>query len=131
MEHDDARTSSTRPAGSRERSLEEVKAELMRRAGRLSPFEEIRRADAERVMSALVSLDRDHWAEEWSKVGLAYEAEGDAHAKSGAGGAELAELYMLGFDACRVGRYSDAELAGQARGLPPFAAHVPQSGEAF
>lgn len=106
-------TSPTRPAGARERSLDEVKAELLRRAGRLSPFEEIRREDAERVMAALVSLDRDHWAEEWCKVGLAYEAKGDAHAKSGGGGAELAELYMLGFDACRVGRYPSPSSPGK------------------
>ena len=32
-------TQSPRPTGARERSLEEVKAEFMRRAGRLNPFE--------------------------------------------------------------------------------------------
>ena len=31
------------PAGAQERSLEEVKKEVMRRAGRINPFEEIRR----------------------------------------------------------------------------------------
>jgi esterase FrsA len=93
-------------AGSRERSLPEVKAEVLRRvAGRLSPFEGIRPDDAERVMNALQSLDKDHWAAEWTKVGLAYEAQGDARAKAGAGAKELEELYMLGFDACRIGRY--------------------------
>ena len=51
-----------KPAGSRERSLDEVKAEMLRRAGRLSPFEDIRRDDAERVMNALSSLDKDQWA---------------------------------------------------------------------
>jgi pimeloyl-ACP methyl ester carboxylesterase len=106
-------TSPTRPSGARERSLDEVKAELLRRAGRLSPFEEIRREDAERVMGALVSLDRDHWAEEWCKVGLAYEAKGDARAASGADATELAELYMLGFDACRVGRYPSPSSPGK------------------
>ncbi len=105
--------SSTRPTGSRERTLEEVKTEFMRRAGRLNPFEDIRREDAERVMNALTSLDRDHWAEEWCKVGLAYEAKGDAQAKAGAGAAELAESYMLGFDACRVGRYPTPSSPGK------------------
>src|SRR5277367_1081000 len=62
-----------KPAGSRERSLDEVKAEFMRRAGRLNPFEDIRREDAERVMNALQNLDKDHWAQEWSKIGLGYE----------------------------------------------------------
>ena len=98
-------TSSPKPVGSRERTLDEVKAEFMRRAGRLNPFEEIRRDDAERVMNALNSLDKDHWGEEWSKLGLAYEKQGDERAAAGATGKELAELYMHGFDACRVGRY--------------------------
>jgi esterase FrsA len=97
--------SSAKPTGSRERTLDEVKAEFMRRAGRLNPFEDIRREDAERVMNALRDLDKDHWAKEWSKIGLAYEANADARAKAGAPGAALAELYMDAFDACRVGRY--------------------------
>jgi pimeloyl-ACP methyl ester carboxylesterase len=101
------------PTGSRERSLEEVKAEFMRRAGQLNPFEEIRREDAEQVMSALRSLDRDHWAEEWCEIGLAYEAKGDGLAKSGGSTGELAELYMLGFDACRVGRYPSPTSPGK------------------
>jgi esterase FrsA len=103
----------TRPKGSGERTLDEVKAEMMRRAGRLSPFEEIRRADAEQVMNALTCLDRDHWAEEWCKIGLAYEAKGDESAKAGAGAETLAETYMLGFDACRVGRYPTPSSAGK------------------
>jgi esterase FrsA len=98
-------TSPVKPAGSRERSLDEVKAEFMRRAGRLNPFEDIRREDAERVMKALTTLDKDHWAQEWSKIGLGYEEKADARAKAGAPATELAELYMHAFDACRVGRY--------------------------
>src|SRR5262249_23180384 len=66
--------SSTRPTGARERTLDEIKAEVLRRAGRFSPFESIRPRDAATVMSALVSLDRDHWAAQWCKIGLAYEA---------------------------------------------------------
>jgi esterase FrsA len=87
------------------RSLEEVKQELMRRAGRLSPFEDIRREDAQQVVDALTRLDRDLWAQLWSKLGLAYEAKADARARDGAGAPELAELYTLAFDYCRVGRY--------------------------
>ena len=117
-------TSSHRPAGARERTLDEVKAEFMRRAGRLNPFEEIRREDAEQVMNALNSLDKDHWGEEWSKLGLAYEAKGDKAAAAAAKGAELAELYMHGFDACRVGRYpspvSPGKLAAYHHSLRMF-----------
>jgi dienelactone hydrolase len=107
------RTSTAQPTGARERSLEQVKAEFMRRAGRLNPFEDIRREDAQRVMDALKNLDKDHWAEEWCKVGLAYETKGDERAKAGAGGAELAELYMHAFDASRVGRYPTPDSPGK------------------
>src|SRR5215831_21238435 len=86
------------------RTLDEVKAELMRRAGRLNPFEDIRREDAEQVVNALTSLDRDLWAQLWSRIGLAYEAKADARAAEGAPAQELAELYSLAFDYCRVGR---------------------------
>src|ERR1700684_4679512 len=94
----------TKPPGARKRSLDEVRPEYMRRAGRLNPFEDIRREDAERVMNALQSLDKDHWAQEWSKIGLGYEEKADARAKAGAPGTELAGRYMHGFDACRVGQ---------------------------
>jgi len=94
-----------RPKGSRERTLDEVKAEFMRRAGKLNPFEDIKREDAEKVMAALKNLDKDHWAEEWCKIGLGYEAQGDALAKTDGSRETLRELYMHAFDACRVGRY--------------------------
>ena len=106
-------SSSVRPPGSRERTLEEVKAEVLRRAGRFNPVESIRREDAEAVMNVLTGLDRNHWAEQWCKIGLAYEAKGDERASASAGRAELRELYMLGFDACRVGRYPAPTSPGQ------------------
>jgi len=101
------------PKGSRERTLDEVKAEFMRRAGKLNPFEDIKRGDAEKVMAALKSLDKDHWAEEWSKIGLGYETKGDAAAKAGVSGAALAEIYLHAFDACRVGRYPSPTSPGK------------------
>jgi hypothetical protein len=61
-------TSSHRPAGSRERTLDEVKAEFMQNAGGLNPFEEIRREDAEQVMNALHSLDKDRWGEDMEQA---------------------------------------------------------------
>jgi pimeloyl-ACP methyl ester carboxylesterase len=111
--HMNAPSSPVRPQGSRERTLEEVKAEVLRRAGRVNPVESIRREDAEAVVNALASLDRNHWAEQWCKIGLAYEAKGDERASTGASGAELSDLYMLGFDACRVGRYPAPTSPGQ------------------
>jgi esterase FrsA len=115
---------SVRPPSSRERTLEEVKAEVLRRAGRINPVENIRREDAEAVMNALTSLDRNDWAEQWCKIGLAYETKGDERASGNAAQAELRDLYMLGFDACRVGRYpsptSPAQLAAYRHSLRIF-----------
>ena len=92
-------------APAQERSLDEIKAEFMRRAGKINPFEDIRREDAEKVVAALKSLDKDHWADEWCKIGLTYEAKADALAKTDGSRERLPELYMHAFDACRVGRY--------------------------
>ncbi len=88
-----------------ERTLDEVKAEVMRRAGKLHPFEGLKVDDAKRVCDALTSLDRDHWAEEWCKLGRIYEDQGDAAAKAGVTGHALAEIYELAFDYYRTGRY--------------------------
>jgi len=100
-------------APAQERSLDEIKTEVMRRAGRINPFEGIRRDDAEQVVNALTSLDRDHWAAAWCKVGLAYEGKADARAKAGASGQELAELYTLAFEYCHIARYPVASTPGK------------------
>src|SRR5262245_47943257 len=101
------------PSGAQVRSLDEVNAEVLRRAGKTNPFNHIRPADAQRILAALTSLDRDHWAETWCKVGLDYEAQGDALAKKGAAAAELAEMYFLASDYCRIGRYPVANTPGK------------------
>jgi esterase FrsA len=96
-----------------ERTLDEVKAEVMRRAGAFHPFEGLNPADAQRVMDALTSLDGDHWAEQWSRVGREYEDRADAAASAGTDGHELAELYMLAFDYYRTGRYPTVSTPGK------------------
>ncbi len=95
------------------RSLDEVKAEVMRRAGRINPFEGIRREEAEAIVTSLTSLDRDHWAQAWCRAGLAHEARGDERARQGADGAELAEIYTMAFEYCRIGRYPVASTPGK------------------
>jgi pimeloyl-ACP methyl ester carboxylesterase len=91
--------------GAQVRSLDEVKAEVMRRAGKINPFEGIRRDDAEKVLASLTSLDPDAWGDAWCRVGLDYEAKADALAKQGAPDKELAEQYMLAFNNCMIARY--------------------------
>src|SRR5262245_15502468 len=103
------------PTGAQVRSLDEVKQEVLRRAGKINPFNHIRPDDAKRIVASLTSLDRDHWAETWCKVGLDYEAKGDALAKQGASGKELAAIYFLASDYCRVGRYPVANSPGKRK----------------
>src|SRR5499427_430417 len=100
-----ASLATTPNAGAQTRSLDEIKTEVMRRAGHINPFEGVRREDAEKVLASLTSLDQDEWARAWCKVGLDYEAEGDALARQGAGDKVLAEHYLLAFSNCMIARY--------------------------
>ena len=104
-------------ASAQERSLDEVKAEFMRRAGRLNPFEDISREDAEQVIDALTSLDKRSLGRGVVQGRSRLRGEGDARAKAGASGKELAELYMHALRVCQIGRYPVAELAGQEGGV--------------
>src|SRR5688572_21657948 len=90
----------------REKTFDEIRQECLRRSEKnLSPFNHVRFEDAQAVVRRLTSLDKDHWAEEWSKVGLPYEAKGDELAKRGAARKEIAGAYRNGFELCRMGRY--------------------------
>jgi esterase FrsA len=104
----------TAPAFAEEvRPLDEVKKEVMRRAGHNNPFDGIKREDAEEALKSINSLDRDEWANAWCKIGLAYEAKADELAKQGAGGKEIGQLYNLAFNNCMLGRYPVASSAGK------------------
>ena len=89
-----------------ERTLEDVKREITRRAAtRTPPFDHVRADEVATVVASLTSLDKDEWGAKWCKVGLDHEARGDARAKAGAPAKELAEIYDLAFGYCMVGRY--------------------------
>lgn len=68
---------------SQSRTLEEIKAEILRRAGKVNPFEKIKQEDVEEVVNRLQSLDPDHWGAEWGRIGDRYEALGDGEEKRG------------------------------------------------
>lgn len=100
--------------GAPQKTLSEIQREILRRSeNHLSPFNHVRLADAQAVVAALKSLDKDHWAEEWCRVGLAHEAKGDELAKSGAARKDIAEAYYNGFELCRMGRYPCASTPGK------------------
>ena len=76
-------TQSQSASPARARPLEEVKAETIRRAGKLNPLDGINPEDGARVANALKSLDRDEWAAEWSKLGERAEADAEKQEKPG------------------------------------------------
>ncbi|MCC7486717.1 MAG: alpha/beta hydrolase [Burkholderiales bacterium] len=99
---------------SAERTLDEVKQEVLRRAARnLHPFESVRAADVEGIVGGLTSLDRDHWAQRWSNVGREHEARADELARRSAGGKEIADAYLLAFNNFSLGRYPAATTPGK------------------
>ncbi len=100
-------------AESGERTLEQVKSEIIRRAGRHSPLEHICPADAQAAVAALTSLDRDHWAEVWCAIGLRHEAAGDALLARGAGPVAIRDAFFLAYANCRTGRYPVASTPGK------------------
>ncbi len=100
--------------GAKEKTLDEIKQEVLRRSEKhLSPFNHVRFEDARNVVHALKSLDRDHWAEEWCRVGLPYEAKGNELAHHKADRKQIAEAYYNAFELCRMGRYPCASTPGK------------------
>jgi len=101
------------PGSGGDRTLEQVKAEILRRAGRNSPLEHITTDDAQAATAALCSLDRDHWAAVWCDIGLRHESRGDALLLEGRDGKAAAEAYFLAYANCRTGRYPVASTPGK------------------
>jgi len=87
-----------------EKTLEEIKADILHRAGRINPFERVKQEDVEQVVKNITSLDPDLWGREWGKFGAKYEAlagEQESHGKKKAAG----ETYYLAYEYYRIGRY--------------------------
>ena len=87
-----------------EKTLEEIKADILHRAGRINPFERVKKEDVEQVVRNLTSLDADLWGREWGKVGLKYEAVGEEQEKQGQK-KNAGETYYLAYEYYRIGRY--------------------------
>ena len=87
-----------------EKSLDEIKADILNRAGRVNPFERVKREDVEQVLQRLDSLDPDLWGREWKKFGAKYEALGEEQEKEGKK-EEAGETFYLAYEYYRIGRY--------------------------
>jgi esterase FrsA len=86
------------------RSCDEVKADILRRAGRLNPFERVKREDVEEVLGHLINLDSDPWGFEWGKIGARYEALGAEQEKEGKK-EQAGKTYYQAYEYYRIGRY--------------------------
>jgi esterase FrsA len=86
------------------RSFEEVKADILRRAGRVNPFERTKREDVEEVLGYLSNLDPEPWGVEWGKIGARYEALGAEQEKHGQKEA-AGRTYYQAYEYYRIGRY--------------------------
>src|SRR4030095_14693964 len=87
-----------------EKSLDEIKADILHRAGRINPFERVKKEDVEQVVRNLTSLDADLWGREWGKVGVKYEALAAEQEKLGKK-KDAGETYYLAYEYYRIGRY--------------------------
>ncbi len=92
------------------RSLEELKPEILRRAGRANPFEWVKPEDAEEVVGWLESTEDDHWAEAWARMGARYEALGEQQERNGE---PCGASYYFAYDYYRIGRYPVASTPGK------------------
>jgi esterase FrsA len=85
------------------RSLEDIKNDIARRAGRVNPFERVDRKEVEGLLGRLTSLDPDLWGSEWGKLGTRHEANAEELAKLGK--QEAGESYYQAYEYYRIGRY--------------------------
>jgi hypothetical protein len=85
-------------ASIRARPLEDVKREIVKRAGHRNPLEGIKPEDARAVADVLASTEGDEWAGVWSEFGRRYEAEADRLAKAGGDRDAVRERYLLAFN---------------------------------
>jgi esterase FrsA len=85
------------------RGLEEIKADILRRAGRINPFERVDRKEVEELVGRLSSLDSDLWGSEWRKLGARHEANAEELEKLGK--KEAGRAYYQAYEYYRIGRY--------------------------
>ncbi len=86
------------------RSFEQVRKEILHRAGRINPFEGVKKEDVEEVVGKLRSLDPDHWGEEWGRMAEGYESLGDEQEAQGQNEG-AGKFYYWAYEFSRIGRY--------------------------
>ena len=87
-----------------DKTLAEVKADIVARIGLRHPFLGVDPAIVHEVVERLTSLERDLWAEEWSRVAERFRLQGEALAASGEV-SRAAEDYFRAYKVFTLARY--------------------------
>jgi acetyl esterase/lipase len=85
------------------RSLDDIKNDIARRAGRINPFERVIPEEVHGLLGRLTSLDPDLWGSEWGKLGARYEALAAEQEKQGE--KQAGKSYYQAYEYYRIGRY--------------------------
>jgi esterase FrsA len=86
------------------RSLEDIKNDIARRAGRVNPFERVIPEEVQGLLSRLTSVDPDLWGSEWGKLGARHEALAEERQKLGKT-EEAGKAFYQAYEYYRIGRY--------------------------
>lgn len=97
----------------RERTLDEVREDALQRVGKRAPFESALREDVEEAFRGMESLQPDHWAAQWAKIGARHETLAVDLGRSGASASAIHDAYFKAFHYYRIGRYPVPSSAGK------------------
>jgi esterase FrsA len=86
------------------RSLEEIKNDIARRAGKVNPFERVIPEEVHGLLGRLTSLDPDLWGQEWGKLGARHEGLAAELEKEGKRN-QAGKSYYQAYEYYRIGRY--------------------------
>lgn len=87
-----------------DKSIDELKAEILTRTGKRSPFVHADRSDVERALNQLKSVGHEDWALSWSSVGDEHRARAEA-AEATSHAAEASAAYLKAWTYYSIARY--------------------------
>jgi esterase FrsA len=98
------------------KSLDEIKGEVRKMAGKSKIFRRAKMADVESVLANLTSKDPELWATEWSRVAKPYEEAGFEHEEAGRCD-DARAAYLQAYTYYATGRYPVPHTPGKMRCL--------------
>ncbi|MBI2360833.1 MAG: alpha/beta hydrolase [Deltaproteobacteria bacterium] len=87
-----------------DKALDEVKADIVARIGKRHPFMDVDPPTVHEVLERLTSLERDLWAEEWSRAAERFQQQGES-AESGGEASRAMDAYFRAYKLFTLARY--------------------------